>query len=113
MENNEIKIDEVTNVDTKKEEKKSNKVDGTVEILSSEEDSKDGKKDKKIKKSKKKRSKKEKKKKVTYLFFIFLYFSFVFLIVQTNFRRNEKRVKIPKILQVKVMNQARKNKQKN
>lgn len=98
MENNEIKIDEVTNVDTKKEEKKSNKVDGTVEILSSEEDSKDGKKDKKAKKSKKKRSKKEKKKKVTYACLLYPYLFSLFLIILINFRRNEKRVKIPKIL---------------
>lgn len=35
VENNEINIDEVTNIDAKKEEKKNNKVDGTIEILSS------------------------------------------------------------------------------
>lgn len=63
VENNEIKIDEVSNTDVKKEEKKNNKMDGVTEALSSDENSKDGKKDKKAKKSKKKKTKKEKKKK--------------------------------------------------
>ncbi|XP_078046559.1 uncharacterized protein LOC144474983 isoform X3 [Augochlora pura] len=61
VENNEIKIDEVT-TEAKKDDKK-NKQDGTVQALSSEENDKDGKKDKKNKKSKKRKSKKEKRKK--------------------------------------------------
>lgn len=68
MENNEIKLDDITNVDTRREEKKSNKADGAIEILSSGEDSKAGK-DKKIKKSKKKKARKEKKKKVIHSYF--------------------------------------------
>lgn len=62
MENNEIKIDDVSNTDTRKEDKKNIKADGAVQVLTSDEDTKDGKKDKKLKKSKKKKSKKEKKK---------------------------------------------------
>ncbi|XP_076243350.1 uncharacterized protein LOC143184774 isoform X2 [Calliopsis andreniformis] len=60
VENNEIKIDEIPKTDTKCDDKKNSKEDGTVQVLSSDED---GKKDKKLKKSKKKKSKKEKKKK--------------------------------------------------
>ncbi|XP_076671028.1 uncharacterized protein LOC143370176 isoform X1 [Andrena cerasifolii] len=63
VENNEIKIDDVSNTDARKEDKKNIKADGAVQLLSSDEDTKDGKKDKKLKKSKKKKSKKEKKKK--------------------------------------------------
>lgn len=84
VENNEININEITNIDTKKEEKKNNKVDGTIEILSSEEDSKDGKKDKKIKKLKKKKSKKEKKKKVS-IYYILFKFLFVYLFILNSF----------------------------
>ncbi|KZC13044.1 A-kinase anchor protein 17A [Dufourea novaeangliae] len=62
VENNEIKIDDV-NVDLKKDDKKNHKQDGTVQILSSDENDKDERKEKKNKKSKKKKSKKEKKKK--------------------------------------------------
>lgn len=72
VENNEIKIDEVSNNDAKKDDKKINKEDG-VQALSSDEDTKDGKKDKKFKKSKKKKSKKEKKKKVRIAIFFLLY----------------------------------------
>ena len=63
LENNEITIDEVSNADLKKDEKKNNKIDDGTEALSSDDNSKEGKKDKKAKKSKKKKSKKEKKKK--------------------------------------------------
>ncbi|XP_076168912.1 uncharacterized protein LOC143147507 isoform X2 [Ptiloglossa arizonensis] len=63
VENNEIKIDEVANTDTRKEDKKISNQDGTVQILSSEGEGKDGKNEKKMKKSKRKKSKKGKKTK--------------------------------------------------
>lgn len=72
VENNEIKIDEVANTDTRKEDKKISNQDGTVQILSSEGEGKDGKNEKKMKKSKRKKSKKGKKTKVC----ITLYFLF-------------------------------------
>lgn len=66
-------MDEVSNTDLKKDEKKNNKIDDGTEALSSDDNSKEGKKDKKAKKSKKKKSKKEKKKKVRGSVFLYLY----------------------------------------
>ncbi|XP_076633648.1 uncharacterized protein LOC143347902 isoform X2 [Colletes latitarsis] len=63
VENNEIKIDEVSNTDARKEDKKNSKPDGNIQILSSDEGAKDGKNEKKMKKSKRKKSKKVKKTK--------------------------------------------------